>query len=704
MKKGTLKSLLFAVFCGFYAITAFAATSLFSDYGQIQNVQNYSSNPFWTPNAPYNQRIPQPVYVQGADLNTEDCTRVVQSLVYAQCAARDNCKNTTLADIRPTIMVQLSNLPGNNYVSACAGYLDGIFESYVAQYGNALPTHSVAFPTAIAPNPNVNNNDGNVQIQNPYKQQAPQWQQEIKERSQELQELQRQNGADSYNLSATDFPTTYADLSFSERMNLASQDYAKYKDMNAYQGLNVKGESEWCEDGAHYNTPECASYKAKKEAEAATQAAAQNIDAVSEQNEKKPVSDMQGIDYILPWFGILVVKKGSLDDYYTKDKPLISSTYMKEHKDKFFPANSDRLLGLRKGCTHGNHTAHDKDVINQAAHITMDEQDSFFKGNDYYVYDGEDVYWGTAVLVGEIALALITFGVSAEVEGGLTGAKVSKDVLDVGKAVKSVEIAKNTKKVQDAAKAASAITRTSSAADKAAAIAKLEQAGIKVTNKVGYAQLNKIGQILSAANQNTGWVSALVRGSKWRMLKNGAKKIGPTTKQIFTRGASFGRTLAIGALAYGGVKAADSFSNKAHNLFVSFLKANGYSSSSTTITDDPRFKDIKFNSFGLLSADDIEGHENDVSHGTWLQFDTVGEIDSGDENTPGDAEAEATRFAQEFAEDVRKINKETPLCDIDIFVVRPVIGDPFNQGKKDVYYILYTDPTVSDKPLRVESK
>lgn len=258
MKKGTFKSLLFAVFCGFCAFGATAATSLFSNYGQIQNVQNYSTNPFWTPNSPYNQRLPQPVYVQGADLTAEDCFKVVQSKVAVQCMARDNCKNSTLSDIRPIIMVELSNLPGNNYVSACSGYIDGVFESYVAQFGTNVPNRAVAFPNATEPNQNINNNN-NVQIQNPYKQENPQWQQEIKERSQELQELQQQNGAGSEHLSATDFPMTIDDLSFSERMALKSADYAQYKDMNAYVVPNFQNKDEWCK-GKGSETPECKGY------------------------------------------------------------------------------------------------------------------------------------------------------------------------------------------------------------------------------------------------------------------------------------------------------------------------------------------------------------------------------------------------------------------------------------------------------------
>ena len=295
MKKGTFKSLLFAVICGFCAIGAHAAVSLFSDYGQIQNVQNYSSNPFWTPNSPYNQRLPQPVYVQGADLTAEDCFKVVQSLVSVQCMARDNCKDTTLADIRPTIMVQLSNLPGNNYVSACSGFIDGVFESYVAQFGNNIPNRAVAFPNATEPNQNLNNNN-KIQIQNPYKQVVPQWKQEIRERSQELQELQQQNGAGSEHLSANAFPKTYEDLSFTERVNLAAADYAQYKDMNAYSVPNFQNAEEWC-SGKGSGSAICKEYEETRQAQQAQQ-----------NNQQRPSDNQQGQSKNQQESGLIVFK------------------------------------------------------------------------------------------------------------------------------------------------------------------------------------------------------------------------------------------------------------------------------------------------------------------------------------------------------------------------------------------------------------
>jgi len=289
MKKNYFKFLLFAFLFAFCGFVANAASPIFSQYGQIQNVQNYSTNPFWSPNAPYNQRLPQPVYVNGADLNADDCIKVVQSLVAAQCMARDNCKDTDLTDIRPTIMVQLSNLPGANYVSACSGYLDGIFESYVQQYGNTLPNRPTAFPDATVPNPDLDDSSG-IKFENPYKQQPAKWQIEMRERSNELQSLQNENGADKYSVSATDFPTTYQDVSFSARMENERAGLEPYKDMIAYKTINAKTEAEWCSDSSHYNSGECAAYKAKQEA--AAQAAAQAVasQTTATQDQEQPAS------------------------------------------------------------------------------------------------------------------------------------------------------------------------------------------------------------------------------------------------------------------------------------------------------------------------------------------------------------------------------------------------------------------------------
>ena len=120
-----------AIVCGFTHMSyASQSKTPFTQHGLVQNVQNYSSNPFWNPNAPYNQRMPTAVYAQGTDVKTSECQGLATALVEQQCALRDNCSNIQLSDIRPAMIIQMSQLPGGNYSTACAGYLDTAFENY----------------------------------------------------------------------------------------------------------------------------------------------------------------------------------------------------------------------------------------------------------------------------------------------------------------------------------------------------------------------------------------------------------------------------------------------------------------------------------------------------------------------------------------------------------------------------------------------
>ena len=210
-----------------------------SQYGLIQNVQNYSSNPFWNPYGPYNQRMPQPVYVQGADLNTADCQRTVGTLIASYCVDNNNCVGLQLSDVRPVMMLQLARLPGHNYATSCAGFIDSEFNDYVSKYSNAGPSNNyVAFPGGTVANPTFNETE--FEIENPYKIKnrtwnGEEWEKEKKERTQELKNLQAQNGSDYVKLAWADFPTTVADLSFSERVELQSAGYEPFKDASPYQ-------------------------------------------------------------------------------------------------------------------------------------------------------------------------------------------------------------------------------------------------------------------------------------------------------------------------------------------------------------------------------------------------------------------------------------------------------------------------------------
>ena len=233
----------FKTFFAFYTLlygTAIAyqpSSAPFSQYGQIQNVQTYSSNPFWNPSGPYNQRMPQAVYVDGPEMNAGDCQRTVSAMVANICANMNNCVGAQLSDVRPTLMLQLSQLPGHNYASSCSGYIDSEFENYVKKYGHAgVSSGVVAFPGATAPS----KTDTQIEIKNPFEKPLPQWQQDIIERTQELEELQARNGGNMDTLKKNDFPKTVADLEFEERLNIKTQGYEPYKDMVAYHPIKLE--------------------------------------------------------------------------------------------------------------------------------------------------------------------------------------------------------------------------------------------------------------------------------------------------------------------------------------------------------------------------------------------------------------------------------------------------------------------------------
>lgn len=228
MKKHIICTLHFAL-CALVAGTAAHATNFptsggqraFSQYGQIQNVQNYSSNPFWNQNSPYNQKMPSPIYAQGTDLNAAECMSTVSAIIAQQCGMRDNCRNMRLSDIKPVITIQLSNMTGANYVSSCGGYIDTAFSDYQKTYQVTTTGHA-NFPRANVPGSGTSG-ENTFEIENPYKKKkmtwsGEQWHQEMADRMDELDAFHEQSGGTTHNLTKSAFPTTMADLTFEQRL------------------------------------------------------------------------------------------------------------------------------------------------------------------------------------------------------------------------------------------------------------------------------------------------------------------------------------------------------------------------------------------------------------------------------------------------------------------------------------------------------
>ncbi|MDE6250314.1 MAG: hypothetical protein K2M34_01625 [Alphaproteobacteria bacterium] len=97
---------------------------------------------------------------------------------------------------------------------------------------------------------------------------------------------------------------------------------------------------------------------------------------------------------------------------------------------------------------------------------------------------------------------------------------------------------------------------------------------------------------------------------------------------------------------------------------------------------------IEFKPLLLLSADDIDGQDNVVNHGMWLLW-------QGDTYSASDDDAaylQAMDFAEKFYRDLLDVQSETNdnSCDVDIYVVRPIIRNP-GSDDAELYYLIMND-------------
>ena len=90
----------------------------------------------------------------------------------------------------------------------------------------------------------------------------------------------------------------------------------------------------------------------------------------------------------------------------------------------------------------------------------------------------------------------------------------------------------------------------------------------------------------------------------------------------------------------------------------------------------------------LLSADDIEGQDNVVNYGMWLMW-------AGDSSDAADDDAaylQAMDFAQKFYQDLTETqeSENRHACDVDIYVVRPIIRNPGRESQS-LYWLFMND-------------
>ncbi len=678
-----------------------------SNYGTIQNVQNYSMHPYWNVDSSYNMRmVPQVIPVYGPDLSGTDCTNVITAFLPVVCATKNNCIGMNANDVKADIMVQLSQLKDNNYVTSCLGFIDSAFDSYIKNNtNNVMPT---SFPTGTNyqefPSANTPSIDSGL----------PVWKQEELKREAELKNLQSKTAIDT-SLKKNSMPGTIDDVEFGDRMANLKAGYEPYKDAKIYHEIDVV-----YSDNSNYNTKQCKSDTDCPCPAGSLESFGKCVNGYCDfsqcgtyippvlENTPDGFSDLS-----TPFYGILVVQSGSLDEVLQQEDPVISSNFLAANKHHYFPHNSDSFLGGALGkCTHGAHTAHDKDIVNMAAHIAQNEKDSWWSGNDYYVFDGSEMYWGVATITMDIALTVATFGASAAAQGALKGAQAAQAAKAISSGTKATDMSNDIRR---------ALRVRGTTIDDVAKNFKLTTEQVKVlasTNSV-----DKIKDSLNTAKASApDWKEILTLKPKLGRFF-GTSKLNPTVASTRYANAStdaiqlsqkamnrWQKTLnkTLGTLSTITPAATASapwivgFFNDMYD--VSFANTDIY-------TDG-----AEFNSFGLLSADDLNNDyinpdgtsqiagytggdlTNIASHGMWLKWDGS----ATDAEADVDAMIDALEFAEKFGLAMNNVNSREHnegrpadrLCDVDVFIVRSLMKKNDN-GKNEVYYLIMNDTPLS---------
>ncbi len=412
------------------------------------------------------------------------------------------------------------------------------------------------------------------------------------------------------------------------------------------------------------------------------------------------------------WYAIMVVEHGALDEFAGQGKNnTISLNYIIENIDSLYPKGWS--------CTSKSAWANDSDAINESMHKTVGLEDAGQKDpNDYYVAGDMNLAWVSyAEIALDITLMIATYGASAAVSGGIKGAQIAKvtrplmaslkslrqvasvqdymramrEISRVGDALKVAQRAKDADKIKDLTQQLKNLQQTAKELEKIKDVAKYKETSesIQELGKLkrqigamrgvrGAAKLAKRGNVFTrVARAIKGSYKAIWSGNK--AIRHGAKLArssnwaGRVRDWLFhstlRSGATLARVTADTSLLYGAVK------------FVGDMY--DYTSDTTDqYTNGEDFKPLL-----LLSADDIEGADNVVNYGMWLMW-------AGDSVSPADDDAaylQAMDFAAKFHQDllIYQDGTNSP-CDIDIYVVRPIIRNPGTDSQA-LYYLIMND-------------
>lgn len=400
------------------------------------------------------------------------------------------------------------------------------------------------------------------------------------------------------------------------------------------------------------------------------------------------------------WYAIMVVESGSLDNFVGEGKSnTISMKWINDNIDAIYPKGNR--------CTSKSALAEDKDIINVAMHETVNIEDDT---NDYYVAGDVSLQWITYLEIGlDVAITVLTMGGGTVALGLTKSARASKTLKNLTGTLRNlsktdsvVEYVKATKKYTDAAEELKKIDKAKDAAayarknDEVKSLAdtmkRMEQSDDNVKQ---YKQAMDTFTSLNQYRRNLRLLRPAQRGNViarlWRYvksattggkaLKSGARVARSSMQSGKVRDWLFQSTLSnLGALA--------KLEAGAGAIYGAIKLASGIFYDITETSTGDFTNNIEFKPLGLLSADDLTGQENVINYGMWLMW-------AGDYVNPADDDAaylQAMDFADKFHYNLEKTQeeKDTYACNVDIYVVRPVIRNPGTESA-ELYYLIMND-------------
>ena len=401
------------------------------------------------------------------------------------------------------------------------------------------------------------------------------------------------------------------------------------------------------------------------------------------------------------WYAIMVVEAGSLNEFVGPDKNnTISMQWINDNIDKIYPQGAS--------CTSKTALVNDNDIINIAMHETVNiEEDT----NDYYVAGDANLQWISYLEIGlDVAITIATFGGGAVVLGATKAARASRTLKTLSTTLKTLsrtdsvrDYIKLTQQYARATEELKAIDRAKDAATYARKSEELNNLSNTIRNLERtddnirqYKQASDTFTSLNQYRRNLRLLRPAQRGNiiarTWRAFKaaNTGGKALTRASRVARSSMKSGRIrdwLFQSTLSNAGALAK---LEEGGSLLYGALKFVGGMYDWTETSTGDFTNDIEFKPLTLLSADDLAGQENVVNYGMWLMW-------LGDSFSAADDDAaylQAMDFANKFHFNLEQTQEErnTDVCNVDIYVVRPVIQNPGTENASLYYLIMNDEP------------